>query len=100
MPGGYGVTISALTSPAHSESGLATAAANVASRGESTWRVNGGVWASRPEQAAEPPPPACSPYRAARSRNALTSSSRSSRLSPKVTLSTMLSGSAASTAMR
>ena len=52
MPGGYGVTISALTSPAQSASGLATAVANTASRGESTWRVNGGVWESRPEHAA------------------------------------------------
>ena len=75
MPGGYGVTISALTSPAHSASGRATAGANMASRGERTWRVNGGVRARRPEQAAEPPPPAASPYRAARSRSAPTSSS-------------------------
>src|SRR5665648_1174396 len=50
----------ALTRPAHSASGSATEGAKNASRGESTWRVNAGAWASRPVQAAEPPPPACS----------------------------------------
>ena len=43
MPGGYGVTISALIWPAHAGSGKATDDAKKASRGESTWRVNGGA---------------------------------------------------------
>ena len=42
MPGGYGVTISALTWPAHSRQRQRRGGAKKASRGERTWRVKAG----------------------------------------------------------